>query len=263
MIIAVALLMASGWEVGVAKRSITPQQALWMAGYASRTNPATGTESELNARVLALRDGGKARAVAVALDLVGIDAGLTKIIKKRLAERHGLSEAEIVLACSHTHCGPVVGSTLRSMYPLDDGLRERSRAYAGYLVDQIDAATKEALGRWTPCSLSWHMGECGFAVNRRANKESEIATIKAAGNRWLDRWITVCRFLPRAAQMARFSGCYLGMPAMPQRFRLIAGAPITRVSPARRWKRCTLGQSACFWRVVVPIRTLCRVGPLH
>ncbi|MFZ4645045.1 MAG: neutral/alkaline non-lysosomal ceramidase N-terminal domain-containing protein [Gemmataceae bacterium] len=181
MLIAVALLVASGWEVGVAKRSITPQQALWMAGYASRTGPATGTESELNAHVFALRDGGKTRAVAVALDLVGIDAGLTARVKKRLFDRHGLSEAEVVLACSHTHCGPVVGSTLRSMYPLDDGLRERSRAYADYLIDQIDAATKEALGRWTPCSLSWHMGECGFAVNRRANKEAEVPAIKAAG----------------------------------------------------------------------------------
>lgn len=181
MWIALALLAASGWEAGGSRKVITPRQAMWMAGYASRTTPSSGTESDLCARALALRADGRHRAVIVALDLVGIDAEQAARVKKRLADRHGLADAEVALACSHTHCGPVFGSTLRSMYPLDDAMRVRSSDYAGFLVDRIDEAVGEALGRLKPCSLSWHEGACGFAVNRRANKEAEVVAIRQAG----------------------------------------------------------------------------------
>ncbi len=181
MLLALAFLVASGWEAGASRKVITPQQAMWMAGYAGRTAPASGTESDLFARAFAMKDGGGNRAVVVALDLVGIDAEYAARVKKRLAEKHSLREAEVALACSHTHCGPVLGTTLRSMYPLDDAMRERSRAYADFLVDRIDEVVGEALGRLKPCSLSWHEGTCGFAVNRRANKEAEVVAIRQAG----------------------------------------------------------------------------------
>lgn len=180
---AIAFLAITAWEAGASRRDITPRQAMWMAGYAGRTAPASGTESPLCARAVALRcaDSPRVRAVTVSLDLVGIDAELAARVKKALADRHGLAEAEVALACSHTHCGPVVGSTLRSMYPLDDGMRERSRAYADFLVGEIDMAVGEALSRLKPCALSWHEGNCGFAVNRRANKEAEVVGIRQAG----------------------------------------------------------------------------------
>lgn len=181
MLLALAFLVASGWEAGASRKVITPQQAMWMAGYAGRTAPASGTETDLFARAFAMKDAGGNRAVVVALDLVGIDAEYAARVKKRLAEKHSLREAEVALACSHTHCGPVLGTTLRSMYPLDDAMRERSRAYADFLVDRIDEVVGEALGRLKPCSLSWHEGTCGFAVNRRANKEAEVVAIRQAG----------------------------------------------------------------------------------
>jgi hypothetical protein len=181
MLLALAFLVASGWEAGASRKVITPQQAMWMAGYAGRTAPASGTETDLFARAFAMKDAGGHRAVVVALDLVGIDAEYAARVRKRLAEKHSLREAEVALACSHTHCGPVLGTTLRSMYPLDDAMRERSRAYADFLVDRIDEVVGEALGRLKPCSLSWHEGTCGFAVNRRANKEAEVVAIRQAG----------------------------------------------------------------------------------
>lgn len=181
MWLALAFLAASAWEAGASRKVITPGHAMWMAGYASRTAPASGTETDLCARALAIKDGGGRRAVLVALDLVGIDSGYAARVKRRLSERHSLTEAEVALACSHTHCGPVLGTTLRSMYPLDDAMRHRSGDYADFLVDRIDEAVGEALARLKPCSLSWHEGACGFAVNRRANKEADVAAIRQAG----------------------------------------------------------------------------------
>ena len=44
------------WRVGVASVVITPPQAMWMAGYASRTNVSQGTALDLHAKALALQD---------------------------------------------------------------------------------------------------------------------------------------------------------------------------------------------------------------
>ena len=42
------------WKAGVAAVVITPQTNMWMAGYAARTKPAEGKETELFGKALAL-----------------------------------------------------------------------------------------------------------------------------------------------------------------------------------------------------------------
>ena len=44
------------WKAGVAKASITPDQFMWMAGYANRDKPATGKATDLWAKALAIED---------------------------------------------------------------------------------------------------------------------------------------------------------------------------------------------------------------
>ena len=61
------------WKAGVTKVNITPEQPMWMAGYAAREKPAEGKTTELWAKALVLEDAGGKRAVLVTLDLVGID----------------------------------------------------------------------------------------------------------------------------------------------------------------------------------------------
>ncbi|HRQ88260.1 MAG TPA: hypothetical protein PLA50_05645, partial [Bacteroidia bacterium] len=52
-----ALVSAEGWKAGAASVVITPSDALWMAGYGSRTAPAEGKETDLYAKALVLEDG--------------------------------------------------------------------------------------------------------------------------------------------------------------------------------------------------------------
>ena len=56
------------WRAGAAKAVITPKEAIWMAGYASRTSPANGTLHELYVRALALEDNHGHQAVIVSTD---------------------------------------------------------------------------------------------------------------------------------------------------------------------------------------------------
>ncbi len=44
------------WKAGVASVVITPEEPMWMAGYASRDKPSEGKTHDLFAKALALED---------------------------------------------------------------------------------------------------------------------------------------------------------------------------------------------------------------
>ncbi|MCA9109691.1 MAG: hypothetical protein KDA52_07075, partial [Planctomycetaceae bacterium] len=62
-----------GWQAGVAKVVITPEQNMWMSGYGSRDHASEGKLHDLWAKALVFEDPAGHRAVLVTLDLVGID----------------------------------------------------------------------------------------------------------------------------------------------------------------------------------------------
>jgi hypothetical protein len=164
----------AGWQGATSKVAITPREAMWMSGYASRTRPSEGAVHDLWAKALAIRDPNGRTVLLVTLDLVGIDRMMSNRIRDALQQRHGLGRDRIVLACSHTHCGPVVGTNLLTMYRIDDVERRRIADYTTWLEDAIVKTAGEALGRLTEARLSWANGRCDFAVNRRANPEKDV-----------------------------------------------------------------------------------------
>src|SRR5579862_8971307 len=107
---------AKSWQAGVAKTVITPREYMWMSGYGARTKPAEGKVHDLWAKALILQDAAGKRCVLVAMDLVGIDRKLSDEVCAEFKKRHGFERDAIMLAVSHTHCGPVVGHNLITMY---------------------------------------------------------------------------------------------------------------------------------------------------
>lgn len=170
--------MASGqdhWLAGTGRRSITPAEPLMMAGYASRTTPATQKNIDLWAKVLFLEDPAGNRGVLVSLDLVGIGRALSKRVCQRLNESFGLERDQISIFTSHTHSGPVVGQNLAPMHFLlaDPSQQQKITAYAERLVDEIDSAVGMAIKEKRPSRIQWGSGQATFAVNRRENKPYE------------------------------------------------------------------------------------------
>ncbi len=168
----------AAWKAGTAKAAITPKEPMWMAGYAARTKPSEGAVHDLWAKALALEDPAGRRAVLVTLDVCGIDRTLSERIRDSLKERRGLGRRLIVLACSHTHSGPVVGTNLLTMYKIDDSERERIAAYARFLENAVVTVAEQALDRLGEAQLSWGTGRCDFAVNRRNNKEADVPALR-------------------------------------------------------------------------------------
>jgi hypothetical protein len=168
----------AGWQAGTAKVTITPRQSMWMSGYAARTKPSDGAIHDLWAKALAIKDPVGRTVLLVTFDLVGIDREVSTRIRDELQRRHGLSRDRVVLACSHTHCGPVVGTNLLTMYRIDETERRRIAEYTKWLEVQVLEVASEAMGRLADARLSWGNGRCEFAVNRRANREADVPKLR-------------------------------------------------------------------------------------
>lgn len=186
--VAIGLLAATlgfaaepGWKAGFAAEAITPKQPMWMSGYASRTAPADGSETELWAKAAVIEDAAGKRAVLVTLDLVGISREVSLDIVQAIADKHKLPREAIILSTSHTHCGPVVGKNLRSMYFVSEEESAKILRYTAELPGRILAAVDAAAAKLEPVTLRYAVGEAGFAVNRRENKEAEVPTLRTAG----------------------------------------------------------------------------------
>jgi hypothetical protein len=167
------------WKAGAAKAVITPKEAIWMAGYASRTSPANGTLHELYVRALALEDVQGHRAVIVSTDLLGIPRSIGEHVSQALAAKFGLPREAIMLNASHTHCGPVLRGALYDAYPLDEAEKRKIEAYSSELEEKIVRTVGEALSHLETASIAVAQGSTDFAVNRRNNREPDVPALRA------------------------------------------------------------------------------------
>lgn len=167
-------LVEAGWKAGVAKADITPEKPMWMSGYGSRDHRAEGTRTQLWGKVLIVEDSAGRRIAAITLDLVGIDRKTSDLIRERIEKEHHIERQGIALFCSHTHCGPVVGNNLMSMYTLSEEDQQLVQEYTSGLVDEVVTAVGQAVSDLTPAELGWGSGSTAFAVNRRTNREPEV-----------------------------------------------------------------------------------------
>src|SRR6476659_6845720 len=174
-VLAGALSAAEGtWHAGVANVNISPELPIWLSGYGGRNKPAATKHDELWAKALVLEDAAGHRAVLVTMDLVGMPRDISLEVCKRIEERYKLPRSAIALCVSHTHSGPVVRGNLMAMYALDEDQSRRIKEYKAALIDKLVKVVGDAFDTVKPAKLSWGIGEAGFAVNRRNNKEGQI-----------------------------------------------------------------------------------------
>ncbi len=176
-----AFAQEPAWKGGFAAVNITPEKFMWMSGYGSRTAPADGKETDLWAKAMVLESPDGKKLVLVTLDLVGIDRGVSQAACKLIMGKRKLPREAIVLSTSHTHCGPVVGTNLRSMYFYDDAQQKLVDEYTARLTKLILKAVDDAAANLEPIKLTAAVGTAGFAVNRRNNKEADVPAIREKG----------------------------------------------------------------------------------
>ncbi|HXJ55633.1 MAG TPA: neutral/alkaline non-lysosomal ceramidase N-terminal domain-containing protein [Verrucomicrobiae bacterium] len=160
------------WKAGAASITITPDQPMWMAGYANRTNVSQGKATDLFAKVLALEDSASNRLVIVTLDLIGVPRSLRDEVQRACRSDHGLSPEQLLMNCSHTHSGPEFrirpGPQDWAMFG-KEGIQgaKSAEAYGVELRARIREGVQKAMEDLAPAQLSYQHARCGFAMNRR------------------------------------------------------------------------------------------------
>lgn len=163
-----------GWKAGVSRVVITPENPMWMAGFAARTKPSEGKLHDLWAKALALEDAGGKQAVLITTDLLGMPKNMSDEIRKRLNDQFKLSKAQIIINSSHTHSGPVLGNALSDIYPVDEAEKQKISRYSAKLIDQLVTLTGNALKTLQPATVQSQNGVARFQVNRRNNDASNL-----------------------------------------------------------------------------------------
>jgi hypothetical protein len=169
-----SVFYAGEWKAGVARMVITPEQPMWLAGYAARTHPSVGTMHDLWAKALVLEDQDGERAVLITTDLLEFPKKLSDHIRDRLKEQFRLSRSQIILSTSHTHSGPVLSGALYDIYPLDTEELEKINQYSAALADRIVDLVGEAFNNIQPVRLYAQNGVVRFQVNRRNNPAATL-----------------------------------------------------------------------------------------
>ena len=168
--------MTGSLWAGAAIRDITPPVGLPMAGFAARTEPASGTHDPLTVRAVCVND-----TAIVCADVIGLHEDSCRRIRRRAA----LPADNIIVSALHTHGGPVsmpgrIGTGLDADY---------LRRLEDSCVDAINTASENR----RPATLFLGNGaDPGIAKNRRHADglvDPSLPVLKLQGND--GRWIAV------------------------------------------------------------------------
>lgn len=166
--------LAAEIEVGVAVRDITPDQPIWLAGYAARKRPSERVDHKLLVQAMAFRTGDQ-RFVFVSLDNCEVSHGFMAPLLTELERMHQLKPGEVMVVSSHTHSAPILEHTLETMYQLTPADREQMLRYSRLLRERLVEVVGAALTDLKPSVLEHGVGQARFAMNRRIYREDGIA----------------------------------------------------------------------------------------
>ena len=159
--------LAAGWRAGVGRVDMTPNEPVWLSGYAARSAPSEGVLGPIEAKALALEDDAGERLLVITCDLLTMPRELAEPVARRLASRFALARARVLLCASHSHSAPVIEDRLVVMYFLDDARREQVKRYTATVGEALFEAGRQALESLAAAAVSTGNGAAGFAINRR------------------------------------------------------------------------------------------------
>jgi neutral ceramidase len=171
--VCVASVHAEPLQVGVASVVINPPQGYRMAGYyADRLN--TGTRDDLQAKAIVLRQGSM-KAALIFCDLVSIPRDIATRARQEVATRAGIPVANVAVAATHSHTGPLYHGVLRALLhdravkATGSDKAEAHEDYAAYLVRKVGeaAASATASAESAGTIRAGIVRETGLSFNRR------------------------------------------------------------------------------------------------
>jgi len=162
--------MATDLRAGVARVVITPAVGIPMIGFAGR-GPAGGIHDDLTATALVLEGPPAQRAGAapadgvnrlaiIACDLLFLRTDEVRAVRQAVGELTDVPPDHVVIACSHTHYGPLTEPGRAEQGP-------QVEPYLANLVYLLAGAVAAARATTVPCRLGFAQGGARIGINRR------------------------------------------------------------------------------------------------
>ncbi len=156
------------FRAGFNKVCISPTTGVPLAGFAARQGVARGVHDDLFVRTLVL-ESDHANAALLSIDLLALPSEFVDHVRSRIAARTGLDASAILIACTHTHSGPV---TISTFFNPDETV---DRSYMERLADSIESSAAEAWSTRLPARIGVGCGRMhGLGVNRRTRDHKPI-----------------------------------------------------------------------------------------
>jgi hypothetical protein len=155
------------YKAGTARVCITPNEPLWLAGYASRTAPARGKISDLYAAAIAIEDQAGEQFVIASADAIAVTREIADRIAEQVAHRHGLSRRQLLVTATHTHYAPEFRPDKQVFFNIPAEFGAKLPAVADKLIAAIVSVIDQALARLAPVRLFARKTTTSFAHNRR------------------------------------------------------------------------------------------------
>lgn len=163
-------------ECGIARRCITPERPIYLAGYAARTEKSEGHYQDIYVKALAIRENGSGDvAVIVTSDLLYFDDAILSPVEKRLEEECAIPPEQVFFTASHTHCGPIVRQKDGLLYGALD------EEYLDFLREALFEVVRDATERFQTCSLRHYRARENFSVNRRVLTDNGVEMLANSG----------------------------------------------------------------------------------
>ncbi len=145
-------------HAGFAESDITPPVGAPLNGFIARYQPSSGVDLPLMARLAVLRDR-QTQAVLLSLDTLGLGDDTVEALARDIGRTLDLPPEHVVIACSHTHTGPMA-APLRGIGPADGDYLKRLSA-------QVVKAARQAMAGIEPVTVRWGTAPVFLGMNRR------------------------------------------------------------------------------------------------
>lgn len=185
-------MVQSSLRAGVARSDITPPIGIGHAGWGAQAHQrAAGVDLPLWVTALALAQDDTV-TVIVDIDCMYLFEPEAQAVRDRIVEMTGLAAHSIRISYTHTHSGPVSGSTWSAW--MSEGA-ELVPAYDARIADEAAGVVWSAIRRLQPVRMSTGSGTSDISINRRFQRpEDDVVVVGRNPEGPVDREVQVIRF---------------------------------------------------------------------
>jgi|GEM_PF-1621900 len=148
--------MGSLTHVGIGIGEVTPQRAVFMDGYAMRSERSAGVHDALHARCFLFRDDSTppASAAIVILDVLGVSSEWASVLRDVVAGETDVPPRNVIVAGTHTHAGPAGPASEKPSPCAPEDVR---------LLDGVRTAARSAAASLAPAAIGFGSA-CGIGI---------------------------------------------------------------------------------------------------